>query len=193
MEGKLDSVKQDFSTRLDEFEGKVLTSMKHQIDASGAALENMNAKLEKLMLVVETVVTENVNKFKHVTEGFLASKQRAESVGLALSGESPQRTTPHNHPVTAQTKTEATIAISSPVKKRVRFAAKQDRKRNLNEATRAALDSLQHNSPARRLQHGDATGSATLVDDTNQEEHQLIRAPGFIRQHTNNLHSPSIM
>ena len=151
MDGKLDSVQQDFSTRLDEFEGKVLTSMKSQIDASGAALENMNAKLEKLMLVVETVVTADVNKFPHGTEGFIDSKQRAESVGPALSSESSQRTQPHHHPVTAQMKTEATIAISSPVKKRVRSAAKQGRKRNLNEATRAALDSLQHNSPARRL------------------------------------------
>jgi hypothetical protein len=43
MEGKLHSVQQEFSTRLDDFEGKVLSSMTRQIHSSGEALESMNA------------------------------------------------------------------------------------------------------------------------------------------------------
>ena len=49
--------------------------MKRQIDSSGAALENMNAKLEKLMLVVASVATEDVKQIKNVREGVFDSKQ----------------------------------------------------------------------------------------------------------------------
>ena len=135
MEEKLDSVQQDFLTRLDDFEGKVLSSMKRQIDSSGNALESMNSKLEKLMLVVAKVVTDNVQQAETATE----------CVHNTTTGASERQATSRTLVTTSsnigmdQGTNEASITIKSPHKKRIRSAAKRGRKRDLNEATRAAL------------------------------------------------------
>jgi hypothetical protein len=142
MEGKIDSVKQEFSTRLDDFEGKMLSSMKRQIDSSGGAFESMNTKLEKLMLVMSQVMTDNVNQDMTAT----ASLRDSSTHASARLGSSTAQV--HSIPVTSTGQHfSATSAINSPQKKRIRSTKERGKKRNLNEATRAALESLNDKSP----------------------------------------------
>ena len=181
MEEKLDSVQQDFSTRLDDFEGKVLSSMKRQIDSSGNALESMNAKLEKLMLVVEKVVTDNAPQVEIATE-CVHDTTTSASERPAIS-----RTLVSNLSdisMDDQGTNEASVTIKSPQKKRIRSATKRGRKRDLNEATRAALDSMRVKSTD-TLASPPSDGNEALKGD-NLTESPQTPISGLPRRHPDN-------
>ena len=178
MDGKLDSVKTEFATRLEDFEGKILSSMKSQIDASGAALASMNAKLEKLMLVMARVVTEEVPRMENAEESIedskISSSDRPATSSTLESYYLSNKTTDPDPTV------ESAIVISSSLKKRVRSAAKHGRKRDLNEATRMALDSVKFKSPPSPT-YKDVGGNETTEGDTTME-HPLTPLSGSVRR-----------
>jgi hypothetical protein len=117
MDGKLDSVQQEFATRLDDFEGKVLTSMKKQIDLSGEALASVNAKLERLMLVVATSVANTTAP--SVVQPPMGNIVDSTASGVLDSPAQPDWTEPYNLNITSDHQTtDSAIVIRSPLKKR---------------------------------------------------------------------------
>ena len=196
MEEKLDSVQQEFSTRLDDFEGKVLSSMKRQIDSSGnTLLESMNSELEKLMLVVAKVVIDNVQQAEIATECAQDTKMSA-SESKAIS--STSATNLSNPRMNDQGTNDPSTTIKSPEKKRIRSAATRGRKRDLNEATRTAFDSLKDKS-SENLESPNSAGNE-LLEGKNVSESQLTPISGSTRRHLDNTsfstsptHDPTLM
>ena len=179
MEGKLDSVKQEFSTRLDDFEGKVLSSMKRQIDSSGEALESMNVKLEKLMLVVSKVMNENVQQAENATGRFHdpgTNEPARQAISVAQA--------PPISDIPTDQHSSATTVVNSPQKKRIRSTTKRGRKRDLNEATRAALESLK-DKPHEHSEYTDSSGNAIPPTDKSLDT-QLTPVSGSIKRHLDN-------
>jgi hypothetical protein len=135
VETKLDSVQQSMESRLTGFEGRILEMMNKQVQSSGVALTNMNEKMEKLMLVVESVLqksprspqaspTQTHHTDTTASEKSRNSRSKSPNYALAVLG-------------SRQTQGAANeTANQSPVKKR----QKATRKRPLKEEIRLELE-----------------------------------------------------
>lgn len=59
LDSKLDNVQTDFGQRLNIFENCMVDTVKGHIESSNHNMANMNNSLEKLMAVVDTLVSQN--------------------------------------------------------------------------------------------------------------------------------------
>jgi hypothetical protein len=71
LDSKLDNVQTDFGQRLNIFENRMVDTVKGHIESSNHNMANMNNSLEKLMAVVNTLVSQNdtnTASLKHRTD-----------------------------------------------------------------------------------------------------------------------------
>ena len=129
-----DAVKQDVSTRLTAFEDRLLESMKTQVQTSGDAMDSMNAKLEKLMSVVEKVITGDIPQA--LPHSGAASRQLITAADDESSCTSHSQNTVRSRILTQTRLTTLPITVKSPDKKRLKSTGK----RKLKEPIRRHLE-----------------------------------------------------
>ena len=149
-------------SRLTGFEGHILESMNQQVQSSGAALTNMTEKMEKLMLVVESVLqksplspnaSETQNYFTDIADSAESRNRRSQNTTYALAVLGSQQT---------QDSVKAN-ENKSPEKKR----QKSTRKRPLKEEIRQDLE-LQNRQRA-------LTGIHPILDEEEEWRSQHDR------------------
>ena len=135
-----DAVKQDVSTRLTEFEDRLLESMKTQVQTSGDAMDSMNAKLEKLMSVVEKVITGEIPQVQPTSA--VATRPPITAADDESSCTSHSQSTVRSRTLTQTRLTALPINVKSPDKKRLKSTGK----RKLKESMKRHLELYKSNA-----------------------------------------------
>ena len=117
-----DAVKQDVSTRLTAFEDRLLESMKAQVQTSGDAMDGMNAKLEKLMSVVEKVITGEIPQAP--PHSGAASRPLITTADDESSCTSHSQSTVRSRTLTQTRLTALPITVKTPDKKSLKSTGK---------------------------------------------------------------------
>ena len=124
-----DAVKQDVSIRLTEFEDRLIESMKTQVQTSGDAMDSMNAKLEKLMSVVEKVIAGETPPAQLASEA--ATRPPITAADDESSCTSHSQSTVRSRTFTQTRLTALPIIVKSPDKKRLKSAGKRKLKESM--------------------------------------------------------------
>ena len=179
MDTKHTEVRDEFSSRLNLLEGRMLQSVKDELTKSSAALDT---RLERLMTAVESVVASQ----KDITEATMVLQQVAPSV---LSDSSS------NESKSSATSTESTGLVKSPDSKRLKSGGTKMKKIKLKDSIRRILDDRAHKPPASNTTLVQRAPEIMLTDSDESMEH-IFRQMEEIAQHTSrpdfssNTHDP---
>ncbi len=128
IESKLDNVKTDFGQRLNIFETRMVETVQGHIESSNYNLDNLNITLEKLMSVVNMLVSHSGNPSSSSLTTTAAATSKCNSLALValthtidgeLSGSNSYSSSSQS-----SMSVESTSAIQSPEHKRLRSGKK---------------------------------------------------------------------
>jgi hypothetical protein len=179
LDTKLTEVRDDFSSRLTLLEGRVLQSVKDELNKSSAAIDT---RLERLMTAVESVVASQ----KDITDATLVLQQTAPSVNSDSSNESKA----------SATSLESIGIVQSPENKRRKSDEKKSRKFKLKDSIRRVLDDRARKSPGSDLPLIQLQAPEIMQTDSDESMDHLFRQMDELAQHTSrpdfssNTHDP---
>ena len=175
---KLSEVRDDFSSRLNLLEGRVLQSVREELNKSSAAIDN---RLERLMTAVESVVSSQ----KDITEATMVLQQVAPSINSDSSSNKSK----------SATSIESTGLVQSPDNKRLKSGDRKRSKFKLKDSIRRVLDDRARKPPTSNtllLQ----PAPAILQTDSDESMELVFCQMDDLAQHTSrpdfssNTHDP---
>lgn len=180
MDTKLTAVCDDFSSRLNLLEGRILQSVKAELTKSSEAIDT---RMERLLTAVESVVASQ----KDITKATMVLQQTAPSVNSDSSS---------NESNSSATSTESNSLLQSPENKRQKSGEKKLKKLKLKDSIRRILDDRARKPPATNPLLLEQAPDEILQTHSDESMEHIFRQMDEIAQHTfrpdtsSNTHDP---